>query len=201
MSRRAGGDGVDILVVCMGNICRSPFAEVLLTDAARRHCPGTSVRVRSAGIRGLGGHAAMPEMQSEATARGLDLSGHVARGIDAARLVEPDLVLAMTAGQRDHLTQVAPAAASRTFTLKELAELVGEVDPPEETSSLVDHVREVVARADRVRHDRLPKQRERDVIDPYGAGRQVYARVADEIEEAVDRLATVLFRGHGPSSG
>ncbi|MGH3442568.1 MAG: low molecular weight phosphatase family protein [Nitriliruptorales bacterium] len=196
-----GGDRLDILVVCMGNICRSPFAEVLLTDAARRYGPGTPVRVRSAGIRGLGGHAAMPEMQAEATSRGLDLSRHVARGIDPARLVEPDLVLAMTAAQRDHLTQVAPAAASRTFTLRELAALAEEIDPPEEAGTPGEHLREVAARADRARRDRPGTRRDRDVDDPYGAGRAVYARIAQEIEDAVRRLAPVLFGGHGPSSG
>lgn len=200
--RRQGGtdDVAQILLVCMGNICRSPFAEVVLQDGARRaHGPEAPVRIHSAGIRGLGGHAAMPEMQEEATARGLDLSRHVGRGVSAASLVEPDLVLAMTAAQRDHLISLAPAAASRTFTLKEFADLVDEIDPPGAARSLPEQVREVVARADRAR--RSESGPDHDVADPYGAGRAVYRRIAGEIENAVERVARALFSGYGPSSG
>lgn len=196
-------DVAEILVVCMGNICRSPFAEVLLDDAARRlRGPEAPVWIHSAGIRGLGGHSAMPEMLDEASARGLDLSRHVARGVTVASLVEPDLVLAMTAAQRDHLTSLAPAAAPRTFSLKQLAELVDEIDSPDGAASLAQRVRAVAARADRARQAGNGQGvTDHDVADPYGMGRDVYRRIAGEIEQAVEKVAGALFGGYGPSTG
>ncbi|GAC1374201.1 MAG: low molecular weight protein-tyrosine-phosphatase [Aquirhabdus sp.] len=83
----------NILVVCIGNICRSPMAEALLKQTY------PDKNISSAGIEGLVGYPADPlaiECMSEV---GIDISAHVARRLDSATLVQADLVFVMTAQQ------------------------------------------------------------------------------------------------------
>lgn len=186
---------VEILVVCMGNICRSPFAEVILQEEARRRAGReTPVSVRSAGVRGLDGRPATAEMRDEAARLGLDLSDHRGAAVDAAAVSGADLILTMTESQRDALVRLAPGASERTFTLRELARLLRHVEPPE-----VDTVRERVAELTRRAHrarPRVPGPRDReDVPDPYGASREFYRDTADAISELVDAVAPRLFGG------
>lgn len=193
------GDAAEILVVCMGNICRSPFAEVLLRhEAGRRLGDEDSVRVRSAGVRGLGGQPATAEMRAEATERGLDLSRHRGAGVTTGMVVDADLVLAMTEAQRDVLARMTPAAASRTFTLKELARLVEHVDAPAGGTAR-ERVRTVAERANEQR-PRVAAPAPEDVADPYGASRGAYRRTAEEISGLVERVAPHLF-GEAPADG
>lgn len=83
----------NILVVCIGNICRSPMAEALLKQA----CPDKNVS--SAGLEGLVGDAADQNAIECMNDVGVDLSSHVARRLDSAMLIQADLVLAMTTQQ------------------------------------------------------------------------------------------------------
>jgi protein-tyrosine phosphatase len=78
-----------ILVVCTGNICRSPMAEELLRKAAPDRI------VESAGIAAVIGWGAAPEAQQVMTAHGHDIGGHVARQITGKMLASSDLVLTM----------------------------------------------------------------------------------------------------------
>lgn len=83
----------NILVVCIGNICRSPMAEALLKQA----CPDKNVS--SAGLEGLVGDAADQNAIECMNDVGVDLSSHVARRLDSAMLIQADLVLVMTTQQ------------------------------------------------------------------------------------------------------
>lgn len=186
-------DVAEILVVCLGNICRSPFGEVALQEEARRrYGDDAPVRVHSAGVRGLAGQPAPSEMRAEADDRGLDLSSHRGAGVHPTMIAEADLVLAMTESQRDALVRLAPSTAERIFTLKEFARLVGRVEPPTDVG-ITDRVREVTARAHAMRPRVGQPGSPEDVDDPYGAGRLTYRRIADEIEALVDDIAAALF--------
>jgi protein-tyrosine phosphatase len=80
-----------ILTVCLGNICRSPYAASVLA-----HHGGVTMSVRSAGLRGKwAGGPAHARMLHVATARGYDLTGHRAVQVSSALLEWADLVLAM----------------------------------------------------------------------------------------------------------
>ncbi len=85
-----------ICVVCLGNICRSPMAEVVLRDELDRAGLAGKVAVSSAGTGDW--HLGEP-MDSRASAelasRGYDGSGHQARQIQPSWLTDFDLVLAM----------------------------------------------------------------------------------------------------------
>ena len=85
-----------ILCVCMGNICRSPTAEAVLREMARRTAPNWSLQVDSAGTHGY--HVGDPpdaRAISAAARRGYDLSGLRARQLTAKDFSSFDLLLAM----------------------------------------------------------------------------------------------------------
>ncbi len=84
-----------ILVLCHGNICRSPFAEAAL----RSRLEPAVVDVSSAGFI-LPGRPAPPLALEVASERGYDLSEHRSRVVTHADVAAADLVLVMTPEQR-----------------------------------------------------------------------------------------------------
>jgi len=85
-----------ICMVCLGNICRSPTAEVVLRGELRKAGLDGKVIVDSAGTGDWHLHEPMhPEARAELSRRGLDGSGHAARQIEPSWLPGYDLVLAM----------------------------------------------------------------------------------------------------------
>jgi protein-tyrosine phosphatase len=89
-----------ILVVCHGNLCRSPYA----ASALRRLLPppGSGTRIESAGF--VGPHRTPPPAALEvAGARGIDLRRHISRVVTSRAVTGSDLVVVMEAGQVDTL--------------------------------------------------------------------------------------------------
>ena len=91
-----------ILVVCVGNICRSPTAERLL----RRYQP--ELTVESAGLGALVGKGADATAIDVAQANDLSLEGHVARQLTGRLCREYDLILAMEKRHIHTLCEMAP---------------------------------------------------------------------------------------------
>lgn len=102
-----------ILVVCIGNICRSPMAEAMLKHAL----PACSVS--SAGLGALVGHPAHPHARSLVSERGLDISAHRARQLASWMVKEADLVLVMDHMQKHHVESNFPVAKGKVFRLGE----------------------------------------------------------------------------------
>ncbi len=101
-----------ILVVCVGNICRSPIGERLLKREL-----GASVEVSSAGLGALAGKPADPNSILVSSERDLDLSGHVARQISNNDLQWADLILVMEQEHIAHITKMAPQVRGKTKLL------------------------------------------------------------------------------------
>lgn len=98
-----------ILVVCVGNICRSPTGERLLRDALPEK------QVSSAGLSAMTGHPAEETASDVASQHGISLDGHVARQLTAGMCRDADLILVM---ERSHLEQIAkvnPAVRGKTM--------------------------------------------------------------------------------------
>lgn len=100
-----------ILVVCTGNICRSPVAEAML----RRALPAK--RLSSAGLGALVGHGVEPTARELAEADGLDVAGHQALQLTREMLADADLILVMSPGQRRAVGELAPQALGKTMLL------------------------------------------------------------------------------------
>ncbi|WP_180170377.1 low molecular weight protein-tyrosine-phosphatase [Acinetobacter sp. YH12027] len=101
----------NILVVCVGNICRSPMAEYLL----KKDHP--DLNIYSAGISGMIGHAADEKAQHCMQLIGIDMSGHIAQKLNAELIKKSDLILVMSSNQQKHIEQTWPFAKGKTFRL------------------------------------------------------------------------------------
>ena len=90
-----------VLCVCMGNICRSPTAEAVLRELARREAPELTLEVDSAGTHGYHvGDPPDPRAIAAAARRGYDLSPLRARQFNAKDFDRFDLLLAMDEDNR-----------------------------------------------------------------------------------------------------
>jgi protein-tyrosine phosphatase len=105
-----------ILVVCVGNICRSPMAEALL----RRELRGQDgFTVESAGLGALVGHPASDYSVELMDEMGVDISGHRARQIHPDMVSDADLVLVMEAGHRRAIDDADLTARGKVHRLGE----------------------------------------------------------------------------------
>lgn len=102
-----------VLVVCIGNICRSPMAEGLLRQAV----PG--VQISSAGISALVGRGADPIALQIMAEAGIDISAHRARMLTDAIARDTDLILVMDDLQIQQISIQYPYARGKVFRLAE----------------------------------------------------------------------------------
>ena len=101
----------NILVVCVGNICRSPMAEALL----KQRYPQKSID--SAGVGALVGHPADPAALKIMTEQQLDISSHVAKQIDENLVKKADLIFTMSDSQTKWIEERWPFCRGKTFKL------------------------------------------------------------------------------------
>ncbi|MGH3273641.1 MAG: low molecular weight protein-tyrosine-phosphatase [Streptosporangiaceae bacterium] len=103
-----------VCLVCLGNICRSPMAEVILRDEVGRAGLGAQVTVASAGTGDwhLGGPMDA-RAHKELARRGYDGSGHVARQISAAWVDDYDLFVVMDRKNLANLRRMFADGAAR----------------------------------------------------------------------------------------
>lgn len=106
-----------VLLVCTGNICRSPLAASLLERALKER--GLEVTVTSAGTGAWDGAPASEGAYLVGLERGLDLSGHRARLLTRELVEGADLVLTMARHHRARVDELG--GEGRVFVLGEYA--------------------------------------------------------------------------------
>jgi len=184
-----------ILVVCTGNVCRSPLVERLLVARLAHRLGDRADRVvlGSAGVRALVGSSMTVEAASELRALAGDDAGFVSRQLTVDLLADADLVLAATRQHRSEAVARCPAALRCAFTLRELHRLLVDADLAALPSDPADRVRELVEVARRPRGFLPPAEPgEDDVADPYGGSAQVYAATTRQIVPAVQLLVDAI---------
>ncbi|MEQ6888260.1 low molecular weight phosphotyrosine protein phosphatase [Halomonas sp. CS7] len=133
-----------ILVVCTGNICRSPVAAAMLAAAL----PGR--HVESAGLGALVGHGVEPTAGQLAETDGLSTDDHQARQLTEEMLQAADLILVMSEGQRHAVADLAPEALGKTMLIgKWLDGGKGQEipDPYRKSREVFEHVHELLKEA------------------------------------------------------
>jgi protein-tyrosine phosphatase len=156
-----------ILVVCAGNVARSPIAAALL----RARLGTTDVSVRSAGLEAVDGQPVAPEMvrllppelAERATAR-------TSRRLDKDMIESADLILTASRRHRAAVASSVPLALKRVFTLGEFAALSTALamDLDANGTPRPATVAEFVALISTVRGRRPIKDDQFDVPDPMG---------------------------------
>ena len=100
-----------ILVVCVGNICRSPIAEALLRDQY------PSKHIDSAGLSALVGNPVDVNSQEVMTPYSIDMSDHVAKQIDEQLVMTADIIFTMSEGQTKWIEERWPHCRGKTFRM------------------------------------------------------------------------------------
>ena len=100
-----------ILIVCVGNICRSPMAEYFFKAAL----PGR--HVHSAGISALIDYPADDKAQRCMQRLDINMQEHRAKKLNGDMIRKADLILVMTKNQQKYLEKMWPFAKGKTFRL------------------------------------------------------------------------------------
>lgn len=153
-----------ICLVCLGNICRSPMAEVVIQHRLEKVGLSDRVSVESAGTGAWHvGEPADPRALAALRERGYDGTSHRARQFAANWFSQYDLILAMDQDNYAELTRLAATEGIDADT-----RLLRSYDPAARTSG------------------------DLDVPDPYYGGADGFAHVLNQLERAADGLVESL---------
>lgn len=168
-----------LLTVCTGNICRSPLAEELFRMGLSRV---QNLQVESAGLHALSGQP-MDEIAAQQLVKfGGKPEGLIGQQFTESHAKSADLILTMTLDQRNELVRKYPRATRRTFSLGELALILGQLQNP---MTLVDIVK--YAGPNRSKSGVTLAH---DIVDPYRQSIQVHQDVAHSIAVLVDSISS-----------
>lgn len=133
----------NILIVCVGNICRSPAAEALLAHGLQ----GKGLRISSAGIGALVGNPMDKTAHEVLKEHGLDHTSHRARQVDSEMLHQADLILAMEHSHIQHIRQIAPEVHGKTFLLGKWLDDTEIPDPYRQSKPAFEHVHSLLTQS------------------------------------------------------
>lgn len=137
-----------ILVVCLGNICRSPTGQFLL----QQKLPHKTID--SAGITAMihsEGHGwdMCPKARAVAQKHGYEFPVHEAQQLTRELISQYDLILVMEQAHRRHIAQRYPEAQAKTMLLGQWLEAGGKEipDPYKKSEEVYDHVLKLIVQA------------------------------------------------------
>jgi protein-tyrosine phosphatase len=172
-----------VLIVCVGNVCRSPFAERLLRLRLDETGDGSRFDVASAGTRAVNGQPMHAQSAIDLAARGGSAEGFASRQFTEGLVERAGLVLTATLAIRSRVLADVPSALRRTFTVLEFATLARTAPTG---LALTDLVRSC---GDRRSAAMLPDY---DVVDPIGGSVEGFEQVAEILDTAVTGIARSL---------
>jgi protein-tyrosine phosphatase len=216
------GDVARVLIVCTGNICRSPFIERLLQHQLDEHWlheqrlheqplheqrlheqrlhegrpTDRAILVHSAGTAALTGSA----MDERAAARLVGLGGDPvefrARALTPDLIAGSDLVLTATRWHRGKVAEMYPKALRQVFTFRDFADLVAGIDGPRSSVPHPDPkawVRHVTEKAAASRGLKPPLEpAQADIVDPFRREDGVFDAMAQQIVESMPAVVRAL---------
>ncbi|MBE1274989.1 low molecular weight phosphotyrosine protein phosphatase [Enterovibrio baiacu] len=126
-----------ILVVCVGNICRSPTGEYLLKHLLpNKHIDSAGIAVEKSRLTGKPADATATTLAAE---HGISLEGHAAKQLTAELASQYDLILVMEKGHIDALCSIAPEARGKTMLFGQWIGQKDIPDPHRQSREAFDH--------------------------------------------------------------
>lgn len=207
MSALVGSSGdraFTVLLVCTGNICRSPLAQQLgraYLDQVLGEGAGLVILV-SAGTQAVVGSAMHPLSALVLRGYGVEAGDFRAQQLRDTHANQADLTLTMTRAHRRDVLHVAPRHLARTFTLREAAALLDVVgdDVPTSGGGFSDRARALVEAMVEVRSTR-PSTADDDVPDPIGYPVQAHEEAGELIVATLLPLLARLAALHAEAAG
>lgn len=182
-----------ILIVCTGNVCRSPAAEFLLAD--RLGATAKKFTIRSAGTRAVAKVPIDPIICSVLRRRGIETIHFSSRELDVRMLESADLILTASTNHRAAVARLLPSALHKTLTLKQLARyapfILESGGCPSDVTERIPWILAAVPRA----RARARKDDDDSIADPRGKSRRQYEAAIDELEQACSMIAPLLTGG------
>ena len=133
----------NILIVCVGNICRSPAAEALLAHKLE----GKGLTIISAGIGALVGNPMDKTAHEVLNDHGVEHTAHRARQVDSEMLHRADLILVMEQSHIQHIRQIAPEVHGKTFLLGKWLDDTEIPDPYRQSKPAFEHVHSLLTQS------------------------------------------------------
>jgi protein-tyrosine phosphatase len=134
----------NILIVCVGNICRSPMAEYMLK--ARLRLKENPTEVNSAGVAAQVASPIEKHAGILLSREGIDASEHRARQVSAEQLRSADLVLTMEEGHTQFLLNLAPEIRGKVYLLGHWHEKEAVQDPYRQSPAVFTDVYRKISR-------------------------------------------------------
>jgi protein-tyrosine-phosphatase len=110
----------NILFVCTGNTCRSPFAEGFLKKLLEK-TSSSGMEIGSAGLTAFPGSTASSQSIRVALEHAVSLEAHEARLLSGDLIEQADLILVMEPGHRQQLIDRYPQASDKIYLLRHFA--------------------------------------------------------------------------------
>ncbi|MFS1909698.1 phosphotyrosine protein phosphatase [Vibrio sp. 10N.286.48.B7] len=142
-----------VLVVCVGNICRSPIGERMLAEML------PNKKIASAGLAseksGLVGKPADEKASAVALEHGVTLANHQSQQLTSELCMEYDLILVMEKGHLEALTSIAPEARGKTMLFGQWIGQKDIPDPYRQSKEAFDYAFELIDLAAKEWHKKL----------------------------------------------
>lgn len=180
-----------VLFVCTGNIARSPFMELTLSQ----HLADTSAAalpIKSAGTYALAHSGVHPSVAEELDNRGIDSSGFTTTQLSSQLAHQAGLILTATRDHRRLVARLAPERRNVTFTLRQFVRLI-QLDPVGEIRVATNGPLEALAQlANRNRGLSGGSQDDDDIVDPVNSHRRLFPATFAAIDPAISLLAELI---------